>query len=148
MAALKDQITEAMKAAMKAKDKQRLGVLRLMLSECKRVEVDERVELSDERVLAILDKMTKQRRDSATQYQEAGRPELAEQENYEIAVISEFLPEALSDQELAQLIEEAIAESGAESARDMGKVMAILKPKIQGRADVGAASQRVKQKLG
>lgn len=147
MAALKDQITEAMKAAMKAKEKERLGVLRLILSECKRVEVDERIELSDERVLAILDKMVKQRRDSAKQYQDAGRDELARQEEYEISVIDDFLPEALSDDELSAIIDQAIADSGAEGPRDMGKVMGLVKPQIQGRADMGAASQLVKQKL-
>lgn len=147
MAALKDQITEAMKTAMKARDKERLGVLRLILSECKRVEVDERIELSDERVLAILDKMVKQRRDSAKQYEEAGRDELANQEHFEISVISDFLPAALSDEELSSLIDKAIADSGAEGPRDMGKVMGLLKPQIQGRADMGAASQMVKQKL-
>ncbi|MGQ9425794.1 GatB/YqeY domain-containing protein [Gilvimarinus sp. F26214L] len=147
MPALKDQITDAMKAAMRAKDKERLGVLRLILSECKRIEVDERIELSDERVLAILDKMTKQRRDSARQYRDADRPELAEQEDYEISVISDFLPEALTDDELAAVIEQAIADSGAEGPRDMGKVMGLVKPQIQGRADMGAASQMVKQKL-
>lgn len=147
MPALKDQITDAMKAAMRAKDKERLGVLRLILSECKRIEVDERIELSDERVLAILDKMTKQRRDSARQYRDADRPELAEQEDYEISVISDFLPESLTDDELAAIIEQAIADSGAEGPRDMGKVMGLVKPQIQGRADMGAASQMVKQKL-
>jgi uncharacterized protein len=147
MTALKDQITDAMKAAMKARDKERLGTLRLMLSECKRVEVDERIELADERVLAILDKMIKQRRDSARQYQEAGREALAEQENYEITVIEEFLPEALSSEELATIIDQAIADSGADSPRDMGKVMALIKPQIQGRADMGAASLMVKQRL-
>jgi len=147
MASLKDQITDAMKEAMKARDKERLGVIRLILAECKRVEVDERIELSDERVLAILDKMTKQRRDSARQYEEAARPELAAQENFEIQVISDFLPEALGDEELGRLIDAAISESGAAGPRDMGKVMAILKPQVQGRADVGAVSQQVKQKL-
>lgn len=147
MANLKDQLTEAMKAAMKAKDKPRLGVVRLILAECKRIEVDERIELSDERVLAILDKMTKQRRDSAKQYREAGREDLAEQEDYEISIISEFLPEALSDAELAAIIAKAIADTAAEGPRDMGKVMAVVKPRIQGRADMGAASQMVKQKL-
>ena len=145
---LKDRITEAMKVAMKAKDSQRLGVIRLMLSECKRVEVDERIELSDERVITILDKMTKQRRDSAKQYSDAGRKDLADQESFEIAVIAEFLPAALSAEELASIIDQSIADSGATSAKDMGKVMAILKPLIQGRADMGAASQKVKQKLG
>lgn len=145
--ALKDQITEAMKSAMKAKDSQRLGVLRLILSACKQVEVDERIELSDERVLAILDKMTKQRRDSAKQYADAGREDLEAQENFEIAVIAEFLPAALSDAELNAIIDQSIAKAGATSAKDMGKVMGLVKPQIQGRADMGAASQLVKSKL-
>lgn len=144
---LKDQITEAMKNAMRAKDKERLGVIRLMLSECKRIEVDERIELDDTRVLAILDKMIKQRRDSAKQFTDAGRTELADQENFEITVIQDFMPAALGEAEVAQLVEKAIAESGAESARDMGKVMALLKPQLQGRADIGAVSQIVKSKL-
>ena len=147
MATLKDQLTEAMKTAMKAKDKERLAVIRLILADCKRIEVDERIELSDERVLTILDKMTKQRRDSIKQFNDAGRTELADQEAYEISVISEFMPEALSDEEVADLIEKAIASSGAESARDMGKVMGILKPQMQGRADMGKVSQLIKSKL-
>lgn len=147
MATLKDQLTEEMKAAMKAKDKERLGVIRLILSECKRVEVDERIELSDERVLTILDKMVKQRRDSAKQYQDAGRDELAAQENFEISVIREFLPEPLSEAELVAIIDRAIKDSGAASPQDMGKVMAAVKPQIQGRADMGAVSQLVRQKL-
>lgn len=147
MAALKDSLTNEMKAAMKSKDKERLGVIRLILAECKRIEVDERIELSDERVLAILDKMTKQRRDSIKQYEDAGRQELADQESYEISVIQEFLPEALSEDELASLLSQAIADSGASSIKDMGKVMGILKPQIQGRADVGAVSKMVKEAL-
>jgi uncharacterized protein YqeY len=145
---LKQQITEAMKAAMKAGDKARLGVIRLMLAAIKQREVDERIELDDAQVLAVLDKMVKQRRDSIQQYSNAGRGELAEQEAAEIAVIQEFLPEELSESEIAGIIEAAIAEIGAASMRDMGKVMAIVKPKIQGRADVGTVSGLVKQKLG
>lgn len=147
MATLKNQLTDAMKSAMKARDKERLGVIRLMLSECQRVEVDERTELSDERVLAILDRMVKQRRDSAHQYQEAGRDELAAQENLEISIIQEFLPAPLSEAELVAIIDEAVRDSAASGPQDMGKVMAAIKPKIQGRADMGAASQLVKQKL-
>lgn len=145
--ALKDQITDAMKTAMKAKDSQRLGVIRLILSECKRIEVDERIELSDERIIAILDKMTKQRRDSAKQYADAGREDLEQQETFEISVIAEFLPAALSAEELATIIDQSIAAAGATGPQDMGKVMGILKPQIQGRADMGAASQAVKAKL-
>ena len=145
---LKKQITEAMKEAMRAKAKERLGAIRLILSELKRIEVDERIELDDARVLAVLDKMVKQRRDSITQYENADRPELAEKEQAEIEVIQAFLPAPLSDAELADMVTSVIAESGAESMRDMGKVMAILKPQIQGRADVGAVSGLVKAKLG
>ncbi len=145
---LKQQITDAMKAAMKGGDKARLGVIRLMLAAIKQREVDERIELDDAQVLAVLDKMVKQRRDSLQQYTDAGRSDLAEQEAAEIAVIQDFLPEELSQAEIAGLIEAAIAETGAESMRDMGKVMAIVKPKVQGRADVGMVSGLVKQKLG
>lgn len=145
---LKKQITEAMKEAMRAKAKERLGAIRLILSELKRIEVDERIELDDARVLAVLDKMVKQRRDSITQYENADRPELAEKEQAEIEVIQAFLPAPLSDAELADMVTAAITESGAESMRDMGQVMAILKPQIQGRADVGAVSGLVKAKLG
>ncbi|MCW8194953.1 GatB/YqeY domain-containing protein [Proteobacteria bacterium 005FR1] len=147
MSALKNVINEQMKSSMKAKDKERTGVLRMILAECKRVEVDERIELTDERVLAILDKMTKQRRDSAQQYQEHGRPELAERENYEIAVISEFLPEALSPQELESIVDKAVADSGAAGPGDMGKVMGLVKPQVQGRADMTEVSKLVRQKL-
>ena len=145
---LKKQITSAMKDAMRAKAKERLGAIRLMLAEVKRIEVDERIDVDDARLLAVLDKMVKQRRDSIHQFEEAGRQELADKEQAEIDVIQEFLPEALSDEELAAMIDAAIASSGAESMRDMGKVMGILKPKIQGRADVGAVSGMVKGKLG
>ena len=129
---LKNSLTEAMKEAMRAKDKPRLGAIRLVLAEVKRVEVDERITVSDERLVSILDKMVKQRRDSISQYQTAGRSELAEVESYEISVIQEFLPTALTNDEINQLIASAIAQSGAESMRDMGKVMGILKPQIQG----------------
>jgi uncharacterized protein YqeY len=145
---LKQQITDAMKAAMKGGDKARLGVIRLMLAAVKQREIDERIELDDAQVLAVLDKMVKQRRDSIQQYSEAGRNELAAAEAAEIEVIQTFLPEELSEAEIAQIIEAAIAETGASSMRDMGKVMAIVKPKVQGRADVGMVSGLVKQKLG
>ena len=145
---LKKQITEAMKEAMRAKAKEKLGAIRLILSELKRIEVDERIELDDARVLAVLDKMVKQRRDSIAQYESADRPELAEKEQAEIEVIQAFLPTPLSDAELSDMVTAAIEESGAESMRDMGKVMAILKPRIQGRADVGAVSGQVRAKLG
>ena len=144
---LKKQITEAMKDAMRAKAKVRLGTIRLIQADIKRIEVDERIEVDDTRVLAILDKMVKQRRDSIKQYEDAGRQELADVEQAEIEVIQEFLPEALSEDELTAMIDDAIASTGAESMKDMGKVMGIIKPKIQGRADVGAVSGLIKGKL-
>jgi len=145
---LKQQITDAMKAAMKGGDKARLSVVRLMLAAIKQREVDERIELDDSQVLAVLDKMVKQRRDSIKQYSDAGRDDLAAQENAEIEVIQEFLPAGLSEAEVMAIIDAAIAETGAASMRDMGKVMGIVKPKVQGRADVGQVSGLVKQKLG
>ena len=145
---LKQQITDAMKAAMKGGDKARLGVVRLMLAAIKQREVDERIELDDSQVLAVLDKMVKQRRDSIKQYGDAGRDDLVAQEAFEIEIIQDFLPAGLSESEVAAIIEAAIAETGAESMRDMGKVMAIVKPQVQGRADVGMVSGLVKQKLG
>jgi uncharacterized protein len=144
---LKDQITEAMKNAMRAKEKERLGTIRLILSDCKKIEVDERIELDDTRVLAILDKMIKQRRESVKQYAAGNRQDLVDQENFEITVIQEFMPSALSESEINDLVAKAITESGATSAKDMGKVMAILKPQVQGRADVSAVSALVKNKL-
>lgn len=145
--ALKDQIKAAMKEAMRSKAKERLGTIRMIQAEIKRIEVDERIEVDDTRVLAILDKMCKQRRDSLNQYTEAGREDLAEIERAEMAVIQEFLPTALSEAEIESLIDDAISASGASSARDMGQVMAILKPQVQGRADMGAVSRQVKARL-
>lgn len=136
-----------MKAAMKAKDKDRLSTLRLILSEFKRIEVDERIEVDDARALAVLDKMVKQRRDSAQQFANAGRQELADRENGEIDVIQEFLPAQLSEAELGAMIDAAIAASDATGMAAMGAVMAQLKPQLQGRADVGAVSKLVKQRL-
>ena len=144
---LKSTIAAAMKDAMRARAKARLSAIRLMMAEFKRIEVDERIELDDARILAVLDKMLKQRRDSISQYQSAGREDLADIEIAEIAVIEEFLPEALTNAEISEMVKTAIAESSAESVRDMGKVMAILKPKLQGRADVGSVSQIVKKTL-
>ena len=146
-AGLKTSITSAMKDAMRAKEKERLATIRLILAEFKRVEVDERIELDDARCLAILDKMLKQRKDSITQYRDAGRVDLAEIEEREIEVIQTFLPKALSEDEIEDLIGAAMSETGAESVRDMGKVMAVLKPQLQGRADVGAVSGLVKKRL-
>jgi uncharacterized protein len=144
---LQDSIKAAMKAAMKAKDKPRLGVIRLMMAEFKRIEVDERIELDDERVLAVLDKMVKQRRDSAQQYKDGNRPELEEQENFEIGVIQEFLPEQLSEEEILAMIDAALASTDATGMQAMGPVMGQLKPQLQGRADMGQVSQLVKQRL-
>ena len=144
---LKQQIQEDMKAAMKGGDKPKLGVIRLILAAIKQKEVDERIELTDEQVLAILDKMVKQRRDSITQYEDAGRTELADQEKFEITVIQAYLPEQLGEGEILAMIDEAVATTGASSMKDMGKLMGILKPKLQGRADMGQASALVKQKL-
>lgn len=145
--AIKGQITEDMKNAMRAQDKERLATIRLILAALKQKEVDERIELTDEHVLAILDKMVKQRRESIAQFEAGGRPELAAKEADEIKIIQAYLPAQLSDAEISALIDAAIKESGASSAKDMGKVMAILKPKVQGRADVGAVSGKVKEKL-
>ena len=137
-----------MKAAMKGGDKPRLATIRLLMAAIKQREVDERIELDDTQILAVLDKMVKQRRDSIAQYEQAGRTELAEQEAFEISVLQDYLPEALSEDEIDAMVTEAIASSGAESLRDMGKVMGQLKPKVQGRADMGAVSALVKSKLG
>ncbi len=144
---MKEQIKNTMKEAMRAKDKPRLGAIRLIQADIKRIEVDERIEVDDARVLAILDKMVKQRRDSITQYEAAARQELADIEIAEISVIQEFLPTALTDEEITAMIEDAVAQTGAASMADMGKVMGILKPQIQGRADGGAVSERVKAAL-
>ncbi|WP_024460998.1 GatB/YqeY domain-containing protein [Marinimicrobium sp. LS-A18] len=145
---LQTRINDALKTAMRAREKARVAVLRLVTAEFKRIEVDERIELDDARVLAILDKMVKQRRDSEQQYRDAGRAELADQERLEIEVIQEFLPQPLSDAELDQLVADAIAQSGAEGMKDMGKVMGILKPQVQGRADMADVSKRLKARLG
>lgn len=146
-AALKQQISEAMKSAMRAKEKARLAVIRLILAEFKRIEVDERIDLSEDRILAVLDKMKKQRRDSAQQYLSAERQDLADQENYEIGIIDEFLPAALTDEEIEGIISKAVADSGASGPQEMGKVMGLVKPQVQGRADMGAISKKVKEKL-
>jgi|TARA_B110000037_G_C16928138_1_gene427400 uncharacterized protein YqeY len=144
---LKSRLRDEMKAAMRAKDKQRLSTIRLIQAEIKRIEVDERIDVDDDRVLVVMDKMCKQRRDSIQQYTDAGRIELADIEAAEIVVIQEFLPSQLNQQELTDMIADAVASSGAESMKDMGKVMAILKPKLQGRADMGEVSKLIKAKL-
>lgn len=146
-ATIKPTLTSAMKTALKAGEKQRLGAIRLMLAEIKRIEVDERIELDDQRVLTILDKMLKQRRDSLGQYQAAGRDDLANQEAFEIDVIEGFMPTKLSTEELVTMVSAAIAQSGANSMKDMGKVMALVKPQVLGRADMGAVSTLVKSSL-
>lgn len=145
---LRDQITEAMKSALRAGDKPRLGVLRLALAAIKQREVDERIVLDDVQVLAVLEKMLKQRRDSLAQFQAAQRADLAAQEQYEISQLETWLPAPLSESELEALLAAVIAETGASNARDMGKVMAALKPQVAGRADMTTLSARVKARLG
>ncbi len=147
MSALKAQLTTAMKDAMRAKEKARLTVLRAVLAAVKQVEVDERTELDDKRVLAILTKQVKQREDAAAQYADADRADLADNERFEIGVLSEFLPEQLSEDDIAKLIDQAIADTGASSMRDMGAVMGKLKPELTGRADMGTVSKQVKARL-
>ncbi|EEB79393.1 GatB/Yqey domain superfamily protein [marine gamma proteobacterium HTCC2148] len=144
---LTETIRAAMKAAMKARDKQRLGTIRLIQAEFKRIEVDERIEVDDARALAVLDKMVKQRRDSAQQFTDAGRTELADVENAEIAVLQEFLPAQLTEDEIIAMIDEAIAASGATGMQAMGPVMGQLKPKLAGKADMGKVSGLVKSRL-
>ncbi len=144
---LKQTLTDAMKAAMKGGEKDRLGVIRLVMAAIKQVEVDERIELDDDRILAVLDKMVKQRRESISQYKDAGRQDLWEKEEYEITILKDFLPEELSDEEIEQMIAAAIESTGAGSIKDMGKVMGVLKPQMQGRADMGAVSGKIKARL-
>ncbi len=144
---LKLSITADMKTAMKAGDKERLGTIRLILSAIKQQEVDTRKDLSDTDIIALLDKMTKQRRESIEQYTKAGRDDLAAKEESELEVIREYLPSQLSEAEIADLIDEAIRSTGAESMRDMGKVMGILKPQMQGRADMSTVSGLIKDRL-
>jgi len=147
MSALLSQIKDSMKDAMRSKDKVRLGTIRMLLAQVKQIEVDQRIEVSDADVLAILDKAVKQRKDSISQFEAAERFDLADNEKQEVEVLQAFLPQALTEQEIADMIESAIADSGAEGMRDMGKVMAVLKPQMQGRADMGAVSGLVKNKL-
>lgn len=145
---LKARIQEDMKSALRGGDKRRLGVIRLILAAVKQREVDERIELDDAQVLAVLDKMVKQRRESLSQYEQAGRADLAEQEQFELDVVQAYLPQPLSAAEIDALIAAAIAATGAAGIKDMGKVMAQLKPQLQGRADMGAVSGQIKAKLG
>ena len=144
---LTDRIKEDMKASMKGGDKARLGVIRLILSAIKQIEVDERIQLDNERTLLTLDKMLKQRRESIRLYKEAGRDDLVAIEEAEVLVIQDFLPQALTEQEIDAIVSEAVTESGAESVKDMGKVMAILKAKMQGRADMSIVSTKIKAAL-
>jgi hypothetical protein len=144
---LKQRIQDDMKAAMKAGEKRKRGILRLILAAIKQREVDERIELDDTQILAVLDKMVKQRRDSIEQYTKAEREDLAEQERFEVGICQEYLPEALGEEELIALVDEAIASTGAASMKDMGRVMGQVKPKAQGRADMGAVSKLVKARL-
>jgi len=146
-AVLKNRLNEDMKQAMRAKDKERLGVLRMALAAIKQREVDERISLDDTQVLAVLDKMIKQRKDSMSQFSDAGRMDLADKEAFELSVLQGYLPQALSLEELDALVMQAINDSGAVLPQDMGKVMGLLKPQVQGRADMGQVSQRVKSKL-
>ena len=145
--ALKTSIQEAMKAAMRAQDKSRLNTIRLITAALKQKEVDERIELTDQDILVILDKMLKQRRDSIQQFQAAKRDDLVAQETAEVAIIQEFLPKALSEAEITTLIDQALSTSGAKTVQEMGKVMAILKPQVQGRADMAVVSQLIKQRF-
>ncbi len=147
MSDLKLQIGEATKLAMKARDKDRVAALRLVNAEIKRIEVDERRELSDDDVLVILNRMLKQRQDSLGQFESAGREDLAQKERYEIGVIREFMPEPLSEAAVSELIDRAISSTGASGMKDMGKVMAVLRLEVQGRADMGAVSAEVRARL-
>ena len=147
MSELQQRINDDVKTAMRNKDKERLGVLRLITAAFKQKEVDERIELDDTMVLAIMNKMTKQIRDSINQFEKAGRDDLAAKEAFELKIIQEYLPAQLTEDEIGQIIAECVKASGAESAKDMGKVMGLLKPRLQGRADMGKVSGLVKQQL-
>ena len=144
---LKESLQQAMKTALRAGDKRKLGVIRLINAAIKQREVDERIELDDDQVTTVLDKMAKQRRESLDQYQKAGRDDLAEQEKFELDVLQTYLPEQLDEAEIETLIEDAIAATAASSLKDMGKVMGLLKAKLAGRADMGAVSGKIKARL-
>ncbi len=147
MSELQKQIQGAVISAMKAGEKKRLAIIRLMTSAMKQIEIDERIELDDARVIAVLDKMVKQRRESIAQFKTAGRDDLVKQESYEIDIIQEFLPQALSEEEVDDIVNQAIEQTGAASIKDMGKVMGLVKPQIIGRADMGEISGRIKSLL-
>ena len=144
---LKQRLTDDMKAAMKGGEKERLGVIRLANAAIKQREVDERIELDDTQVLSVLEKMVKQRRDSITQFRAAGREDLASQEEFELGVLQGYLPEQLGQAELDAIVAKAIADAGASSPKDMGKVVGLVKPQVAGRADMGQVSALVKKKL-
>ena len=144
---LKARISEDMKIALKAGEKTRLGALRLLLSAMKQIEVDQRIELDDAAVVAVIEKMLKQRKDSITQFEAAKRIDLADAEKFEVEVLSAYMPQALSSEELAAMVDSAFTESGAASPADMGKVMVVLKPRVAGRADMGELSKLVKARL-
>ncbi len=145
---LKDRIKSDMKTAMKAGNKDRLAVIRMILAAIKQIEVDERIELDDERTILVLDKMLKQRRESIKQFKDAGRDDLVNIEQAEVTVIQEFLPQALTDDEIDAMVVQAIADCSAASIKDMGKVMGSLKPKMQGRVDMSVVSKKIKAALG
>jgi len=147
MSDLKKQIQTAVVTAMKAGEKERLAVIRLITSSIKQIEVDERIELDDTRIITILDKMVKQRRESIAQFKKAARDDLIKQESFEIDIIQEFLPQALSEEEIDGIVNEAIEKTAASSIKDMGKVMGLVKPQIVGRADMGEISGRIKSLL-
>ena len=147
MAEIKQRLNDDVKTAMRNRDKERLGTLRMILAAIKQREVDERIALDDTQVLVVLDKMAKQHRDSIAQFEQAGRRDLVEKENKELAIVQSYLPAQLSNEEIQALLKQAIQETGAASMQDMGKVMAVLKPKLQGRADIGKISSLVKAKL-
>jgi len=144
---LKQQITDDMKTAMRARDAARLGAIRLLLAAMKQREVDERIELADADVVAIIEKMNKQRRDSISQYEAAGRQDLADVEKFEMSVLANYMPQQLSEAEIASAVAEAIAATGAAGPQDMGKVMGMIKPKLAGRADMGKVSALIKAQL-
>lgn len=148
MSDLKKHISDTLKTAMRAKEKQRVTVIRTILSECKKIEIDERIELDDARVLAVLDKMNKQRKDSNQQFLNGDREDLAKIEQEEMLIISEFLPTPLTDNEVGEIVKAAVKETGANSMQQMGAVMAIVKPQVQGRADMAQISKQVKAQLG
>ena len=144
---LKTRINDDVKTAMRSKDKQRLGTLRLLTAAIKQIEVDQRIELDNDQIIAVIEKMLKQRKDSIEQFEKAGRNELAEIEINEVAILKEFMPEQMSEADIDALIDDAISSTGASAMKDMGKVMGLLKPKLAGKADMGAVSGKIKAKL-